>query len=585
MDRGEYLTAFDLATEAIGVYPDNITLQYEMILALARAGATGQALLTLESSRLEQRAGTVTVAFREDVQALRARLAKDRALDTTGPERQERARIAAERYEAIYQNLQRPYTCINAATMWLVAGDEPRSEGLARAAVELCGQRDQVTPDAPYWRTATEAEAALLLADYASAHASLERAATHAHGQLASVAATRKQLRLICEAKGIDPEVLEALPVPGIICFSGHMIAPPGQPGPFPSEGEAAVGREIRDYVEEQHVGFGYGSLASGADILFAEALLAIGAELHVVLPFAEEEFMRVSVEPGGPGWTDRFERCQRQAASVIHATRGEYLGDDSLFAYATCLAMGQALIRADFLAAPVTQVVAWDRTPSENDAGTAVDVEVWRATGRPTHVIGVPSSVVGHTDRGRPPTGTPRTVRAMLFADIKGFSGLKESQIPAFFTSLMGPLGATLDRFGPAVLYRNSWGDGLYVVFRDVRAAALCALALLETMRQVDYEKAGLPSTLGLRIGAHAGPVFQAQDPVRKEATFYGTEVTRTARIEPRTPEGEVYVTDSFAALLALDNDHTLSCQYVGHIPTDKDYGVFPMFVLKQRT
>lgn len=379
--------------------------------------------------------------------------------------------------------------------------------------------------------------------------------------------------------------MLGALAVPGVICFSGDMVALSGQGGHFPSETETAVGREIRHYVEHRQVGFGYGSLAHGADILFAEALLANGAELHVVLPFAEEEFKRVSVEPGGPGWTDRFESCLRQAASVTHATRGEYLGDDSLFAYATCLAMGQALIRAEFLTAPVTQVVAWDRAPSEHDAGTAVDVDMWRATGKPTHVIDIPGSARLHPHGTHPSTGPRRTVRAMLFGDIKGFSGLNESQIPAFFTSLMGPLGATLDRFGPDVLYRNSWGDGLYVVFRDVKTAARCALALLTTMQHVDYDRLGLPSTLGLRIGAHAGPIFEAQDPIRNELTFYGAEVTRTARIEPRTPEGEVYVTDSFAALLALGGDHTLNCQYVGHIPTAKNYGVFPMFVLKQRT
>ena len=78
---------------------------------------------------------------------------------------------------------------------------------------------------------------------------------------------------------------------------------------------------------------------------------------------------------------------------------------------------------------------------------------------------------------------------------------------------------------------------------------------------------------------------MFEGWDPVTKQPGFYGTEVTRTARIEPRTPEGEVYVTNWFAALLALDDDHTMSCQYVGHIPTAKNYGVFPMYILKRRT
>lgn len=70
----------------------------------------------------------------------------------------------------------------------------------------------------------------------------------------------------------------------------------------------------------------------------------------------------------------------------------------------------------------------------------------------------------------------------------------------------------------------------------------------------------------------------------MRREPNFYGVHVTRTARIEPRTPEGDVYVTDAFASLLVLEADRSLSCQYVGHIPTAKDYGTFPMYVLKRR-
>ena len=171
-----------------------------------------------------------------------------------------------------------------------------------------------------------------------------------------------------------------------------------------------------------------------------------------------------------------------------------------------------------------------------------------------------------------------------MLFADVKGFSRLPDAQMGVFLDAVMTPLARTLERFDDDILFRNSWGDGLYVVLRDVTAAASCALALQDTMRELDPTAVGLPATLGLRIGAHVGPVFEAVDPVRRERNYYGVEVTRTARIEPRTPEGDVYVTDPFAALIALEAPGDLSCQYVGHIPTAKDYGTFPMYVLKRR-
>ena len=62
-----------------------------------------------------------------------------------------------------------------------------------------------------------------------------------------------------------------------------------------------------------------------------------------------------------------------------------------------------------------------------------------------------------------------------------------------------------------------------------------------------------GLPPTLGLRLGGHFGPVFPVYDPVLKQMAYMGRHVSRTARIEPVTPEGMVYVTDACAAALSL--------------------------------
>ncbi|MGH9013678.1 MAG: TRAFs-binding domain-containing protein [Acidimicrobiia bacterium] len=586
MARGEYLVAFDEAVEATRAYSDDVSLQYQMVLALARAGASDQALEALESSGLEPRAAGAAVGLQEDVATLRARLAKDRALTVGGKERRAGARRAAELYELIYERFHRPYSCINAATMWLVAGDDTRAATLARAARALWEQADVDGSADAYWQAATDAEAALHLDDYDAAGEALERAAGEAGGDLAAVATTRKQLLLVCEIRGIDPTVLTALAVPTVIHYGGHMVAPPGQPGGFPAEAEGRVSDAIRDHLESQRVGVGFGSLACGADILFAEALLARGAELRVLLPFAEEEFKRVSVARGGARWTARFDRCLRKATSVTWATDGEYLGDDSLFEYCARLAMGHALIRATFLTASVEQVVVWDGQRAAGDAGTAADVEAWRATGCRTHVIAVEGgdepTTVG-TDGSRAPSSA-RVLRAMLFADVKGFSTLPDSRMAAFLDNVMAPLAVTLEGFDDHILYRNTWGDGLYVVLDDVSAAAQCALALQDTMKSLRPGRVGLPEHLGLRIGAHAGPVFEAEDPVRREPNFYGVEVTRTARIQPRTPEGDVYVTDPFAALVALEAAHDLSCQYVGHIPTAKDYGTFPMYVLKRR-
>ena len=97
-----------------------------------------------------------------------------------------------------------------------------------------------------------------------------------------------------------------------------------------------------------------------------------------------------------------------------------------------------------------------------------------------------------------------------------------------------------------------------------------------------LNLEEHGLPTDMGLRIGIHAGPVFSAVDPVTGQPTFFGTHVTRTARIEPRTPPGEVYLTASSAALLALEPLPAISAEYVGRLQLAKEYDVLPMYVLR---
>jgi class 3 adenylate cyclase len=168
-----------------------------------------------------------------------------------------------------------------------------------------------------------------------------------------------------------------------------------------------------------------------------------------------------------------------------------------------------------------------------------------------------------------------------MLFADVSGYSALTDAQIPAFVEHVLGPLGTRLAEFTGDLRYVNTWGDAIFAVLDSVTVAAECALALQSTMRSLDLAAAGLPETVALRIGGHAGPVFSRTDPIRGDTNFYGDAVTRAARIEPRTPVGEVYVTHPFAALIALEAPADLACQYVGRLPAAKAYGTFPMYLL----
>jgi hypothetical protein len=561
--------------------PDEIELAYLSVLALARAGATNRAEQLVDNYGLIDATG-VDGDLRRDIITLRARIAKDRALATEGEGRVHLAAVAARMYEDAYHAFGDSYSCVNAATMSLVAEDPDTSERLAHDVLRLSGDD---LDDADYWTLVTAAEAHLLLGHADVACELLVRADTLSIGEYATRATTCRQLALICRMLDVDPAVLAPLANPRVIHFAGHRIAPDGATGRFDHDDVDRVQTEIRDTLESHAVGAGFGSLASGADILFAEALLDRGAELHVVLPFSVDEFVAVSVADSGPEWVERFHRCLDRATTRRFASDGEYLGDPVMFDFCSAVAMGEAVNRATLLAADVEMIAVWDGqvAAADDQAGTAVDVARWQALELPLTVISTGAGTALAAPDGIAPAG--RMVRAMLFADIAGFSTLSDAQIPLFMEYVMGPLAESIDGFGDRVLLRQTWGDGLYLVFEDTECAAECALDMQRALQALDLSALGLATLRGMRIGGHVGPVFQGWDRVRKELTFFGANVTRAARIEPRTPEGEVYVTHPFAALIALNRSSDLTCEYVGRLPAAKDYGVLPMYVLKHRT
>src|SRR5207237_263244 len=128
--RGELLAAFDLAERGLEEHPEELRLKHRAVLALARAGATEEAARRFQEYRLERIPD-------EDIAALGARIAKDIALAGSGVRRAGDAGDAAELYGAIFARTGSYYPAINAATLWLVAGDADRSRRLARTALGI----------------------------------------------------------------------------------------------------------------------------------------------------------------------------------------------------------------------------------------------------------------------------------------------------------------------------------------------------------------------------------------------------------------------------------------------------------------
>ena len=63
------------------------------------------------------------------------------------------------------------------------------------------------------------------------------------------------------------------------------------------------------------------------------------------------------------------------------------------------------------------------------------------------------------------------------------------------------------------------------------------------------------------------------------------GTNVSLAARIEPVTPPGKVYCSQTFAALSVTEGVQDFVCAYVGEIPLHKDAGTLPLYDVKPRS
>jgi class 3 adenylate cyclase len=582
-NNGEFFRAFDIAAAGFERFPDDRRLAHRAVLSLANCGATPLALENFRRFGLDRSAHL-------DDRSLLGRLTKDLAFAETGPMRRRLLAQARGIYEAAYRQSaagEAYYPGINAATLALLSGDETGAAALATAVLDLLGPRlDE--PHAPdrYWILASAIEAHLVLGEGDAARALIPPAIAAGGTNAAELATTARQLARILDARGEDAAVLAAFAPPLILHFHGHIIAPEGRPGRFPATEEASVAQVIGRTLDGMRVGAGYGSLAAGADILFAEALLDRDVALNLVLPFAMADFVEQSVRPAGETWIARFERCMAAAKTLRYATEDAYLGDDHLFTYCSALAMGLAVVRARHMGASVHQIALWDGEPRSGVAGTVIDLLAWRRLGLPQTILRCGARVEADDLAGFTPPAADhgrRDMRAMLFADLHGFSKLGDTELPLFTAHVMGAVAAAMAPFRGGIEILNTWGDGIFAVFTDVAQAADCALALQARVSGLDLAAIGLPPTLSLRVGGHYGPVYRLEDPVTGRPNLYGRHVSRAARIEPVTPEGCVYVTETFAAVLALEAGARFACDYVGVTELAKSYGPLRMFLLRR--
>ncbi len=597
---GEPLLAFNEVQEALKSWPANTRLRQLLGISLARSGALHRASEVLQALLDEG-------ADDGETEGPLARTHKDLGLTATDEsERQRHLGIAFDLYEDAYQKANRIgrvadayYTGINAATMALLLGRRPRARMLAEHVRQLCNsQLSRAADDIDsYWIHATLAEAALINGAIPLSEMHYRKAASLARTRYGDLGSTRKQARLLLAHMQEDAQWLEdVLAIPPVLIYVGRMIDVPGRAvARFDPSLEPVVADRIRSHVAEIKPVAAYGSAASGTDILCLEAALEFGGEIHVTLPFPAEEFVETSVAQSGEGnWEERFNKILEAAESVTIASDHRASGSTAPFEYANLIFTGLAELRRRALGTSLRGLTVWDGRDGDGVGGTASAVRIWRALGLPFEQIdpvalapsgGEEQSVIPDDEPAddRPHPGFRHEIKSMLFADAVGYSKLSEDQVPIFIEQFLGSVATLNEKTASKPIHIETAGDGLYMVFASIADAAHYALELKEMVRDRDWVEAGLPEDMEIRVGLHCGPVFCGTDPITGLEMYTGPHTSRTARIEPVTPPGQVYASSAFAAAAVAQGVNDLKFRYMGQTPLAKKYGKLALYHVRR--
>ena len=517
------------------------------------------------------------------------------------------------------------FPLVNAATMWRVAAwAEPKKAKKYIAKAETLAQKviDRATPvvDAriaanDYWLPATLGEASVIVGKHEDAVKWYVKAIemARASGRNGDVIAMVTNLLRLEQVGATQKPDWIAKYVGNVIVFSGHMVdspdrlAKPGARPRFPNS-ELLIERlaeAIQAKLAELNATVGYCSLACGSDILFAQAMLARKAELHVVLPFAESDFLRKSVDfglsddPKMKRWADLFTGVlgQLPEEQKHRATTEPYLGTKELFSFVNSFTQGLAVIRARQQFVTPCALVVLEPDAEEAPGGTLHFQKTWEEAGFKSESINlaevrknIPMPRTRVNPRPMPEAlgaEQERPIKALLFADVVKFSRLKEADFPLFLRQYTAFLRSVFESPAGSVKgHANTWGDGLHVVFNSVTEVAEFALSLIDRAGKpsskggVDWEKFGMPGEVPLRIALHTGPVFKVHG-LSDQPVYFGQHVNWAARIEPVTVPGCVYASEQLASLLTMDpqGKKRFLCEFVGIQELPKKSGRCPLY------
>jgi tetratricopeptide (TPR) repeat protein len=516
------------------------------IAAFARAGAIDLAWQMLVAARpTGEEADAAWLA-------LEGRLLKDRAASAAGDVRRDLFRQAGAAYQRAAKRDSATYPLINAASLFLLAGDAPSSKQGAQSVLDRI-EANPDEPETPYYRAATRAEALLLLDREEEARAAFAEAVALAPEAWEDHASTLRQFALILAGQGRDSGWLDALRPPRSLHFGGHMAFRATRPRP-------ALRRRIEEALAEEKVHFAYGALAAGADIIIAEAVLDRGAELHLILPGGAEAFAARSVDPWGSGWRRRFDSVLARAETVRPVRPIGAEPDLAAIALADEVAMGTALMNARRLESEAVQLLVVDDEGEAAAGGrrrgaTARAGSRWAEGGWRQRLVVAP--------REDSPGPGEAAATAVAWRPLAMLAVGQETEDPRRLAALRTRLTE-----GPAAALAPYWAAGQVLIgYSRPGEAAEAALRLAAQ----GYSVGGSYS-----VAAPFADPFSGGDRLPLAATASASVACASA------PAGSACVTEDFAAALVTSGPRAPAVEPVGELDPPDSGPPVALFALR---
>ena len=543
---------------------DDLRIQQLRSWALKTSGAPLAAFDILERLRERGERDAETLGFSGSVEKHLARLAG------SSEEAEQHWRRGLVHYAAAFDTFGDIYNGINAATLSARCGLTSQSRSIAAKVAATCRGAIE-RGDLEYHTLATLGEAALIAGDNDEARAAYTQAVAIRDAGVGDIGSTKRQAEDLLTVLGRDPHELDdVFHLTTVVVFAGHRIDAAHRIRGFNEQRSFEIKQALKTYLISNNVGIGYAAAADGADILFLEALLSMGGQIHIVLPTDVDAFRKMSVDVA---WTARFDRLIDYADSLT--VTGEQIDpeDQSNLDYCNRVTLGMAHLKARDLGTTVSALTVWDGKRG-HPGGTADSFAHWSLHDVPVTVLDPTTGAQTHPTHTDPPStiGT-RRIMAMVKADVVGYSRLSEREVAAFHEELLPRVAELCKQHGPIV--KDTFGDEFYFVFEKIAQAAYFAFALQSLFRSTQ---------LTIRIATHAGPLFACYDPIREGQNYTGRHASKVSRVEPVADENQILATHQFAALISVQCPDEFELVYAGERTLPKGYGSERLYVLTLR-